>query len=123
MLIRTSICSQPKVLYFFLILNQVFGEEIPQVPLLSLPADALRGHGTKFVHLFMCHLFFISKSDIMKKKKTPGQHYDKLKKPVDILSQDNGTHTRNPLHGNLSESPEKENKVVRDNDSNSKSKR
>lgn len=58
----------------------------------------------------------------MKKKKTPGQHYDKQKKPVDILSQDKGTYTRNPLHGNLSESPEKENKVVRDNDSNSKSK-
>lgn len=42
------------------------------------------------------------------------------KRPVEILTTDKGTVTRNPLHGDLSESPEKENKVVRDSEKNSK---
>lgn len=57
--------STKEVLYFFLILNQVFGEGMPQVLFFSLPVNAVGGHGTKFVHLFMCHLFFISQSDII----------------------------------------------------------
>lgn len=54
----------------------------------------------------------------MKKKETDhtGEHHDKKKRPVDILSQDKGTINRNPLHSDLSEKPEKENKAVRDNE-------
>ncbi|MFY0253077.1 hypothetical protein ACDQ55_03900 [Chitinophaga sp. 30R24] len=43
-------------------------------------------------------------------------YQQRAKKPVDILDQDKGSTTRNPLHGDLSEQPEKENKIVRDNE-------
>ena len=51
-----------------------------------------------------------------------GEYRQKKKKPVDILDPDKGTTTRNPLHGDLSESPEKENKAVRDDEKNKKAK-
>ncbi|MEI3799454.1 hypothetical protein SAMN05660461_4166 [Chitinophaga ginsengisegetis] len=60
----------------------------------------------------------------MKKKETDhtGEYHDRKKKPVDILDQDKGTTTRNPLHGDLSDKPEKENKAVRDSEAGKKSK-
>ncbi|WP_160712037.1 hypothetical protein [Chitinophaga solisilvae] len=42
-----------------------------------------------------------------------GEH---SKKPVEILDTDKGSTTRNPLHGSLSDKPEKENKTVRDSE-------
>ena len=58
------------------------------------------------------------------KKKNDGQQSQGFsqnkKKPVKILDTDKGTNTRNPLHGDLSESPEEENKAVRDSEKNKK---
>ncbi|CAL1521055.1 hypothetical protein [Chitinophaga sp. MM2321] len=42
------------------------------------------------------------------------------KKPVKILDTDKATNTRNPLHGDLSGTPESENKAVRDDEKNKK---
>ncbi|SEW10227.1 hypothetical protein [Chitinophaga arvensicola] len=60
----------------------------------------------------------------MKKKETDhaGEYQDRKKKPVDILDSDKGTTTTNPMHGDLSEKPEKENKAVRDSEASKKSK-
>lgn len=40
------------------------------------------------------------------------------KRPAEVLTTDKGSVNRNPLHGDLSESPEKENKAVRDSEKN-----
>ncbi|MBO9727139.1 MAG: hypothetical protein J7623_00730 [Chitinophaga sp.] len=60
-------------------------------------------------------------------KKRAAENYSddyqqRKKKPADILDQDKGTTTRNPLHGRLSDTPEKENKAVRDSEKSKKTK-
>ncbi|MBS0025818.1 hypothetical protein ACTJJ0_09695 [Chitinophaga sp. 22321] len=52
----------------------------------------------------------------------PGTDMQRKKKPVDILDKDKGTTTRNPLHGDLSGTPEEENKAVRDSEASKKRK-
>lgn len=55
----------------------------------------------------------------MKKKNEEQQsqaYQQNKKKPVKILDTDKGTRTTNPLHGDLSDTPEKENKAVRDSE-------
>lgn len=59
--------STNEVLYFFLILNQVFGEGIPQVPFFSLPADALRGM-EQSLFIFSCATYFSSPKVILYEK-------------------------------------------------------
>ncbi|HEY9260324.1 hypothetical protein [Chitinophaga sp.] len=51
-----------------------------------------------------------------------GTYQQREKKPVDILDTDKGTTTRNPMHGDLSDTPEKENKAVRDSEASKKKK-
>ncbi|MBC9931713.1 hypothetical protein [Chitinophaga qingshengii] len=51
----------------------------------------------------------------LNKEKSTGFSQNK-KKPAPVLTTDKGTVTRNPLHGDLSASPEKENKAVRDSE-------
>jgi hypothetical protein len=51
-----------------------------------------------------------------------GEYQQREKKPVDILDKDKGTTTRNPMHGDLSDTPEKENKAVRDSETSKKRK-
>lgn len=61
----------------------------------------------------------------MKKRETDHsskEYQDRKKKPVDILDKDKGTTTSNPLHGDLSGTPEEENKAVRDSETAKKKK-
>jgi len=61
----------------------------------------------------------------MKKRATEqntAADHEREKKPVDILDQDKGTTTRNPMHGDLSDTPEKENKAVRNSEASKKKK-
>jgi hypothetical protein len=53
------------------------------------------------------------------KEKSTGFSQNK-KRPAQVLTTDKGTVTRNPLHGDLSEPPEEENKAVRDSEKNTK---
>lgn len=45
--------------------------------------------------------------------------YKQIKQhPAEVLSTDKAVNGRNPMHGDLSEKPEKENKTVRDEEKN-----
>ncbi|MET6999156.1 hypothetical protein [Chitinophaga defluvii] len=59
-----------------------------------------------------------AKADIGKQGEKTDKHstaYKQVKQhPVEILSTDKAANGRNPMHGDLSEKPEKENKTVRD---------
>lgn len=56
---------------------------------------------------------------VMKKKETNvGTDHPRKQQQVKILDTDKGTLNRNPLHGSLSENPEKENKAVRHSEKN-----
>ena len=105
-------------------MNEAFGEGMPRLqPVIPLQRPVFR-YGIVFACLPGRYLF-IFKNDIMKKKaaeQASGEYRQRKKKPVDILDPDKGTTTRNPLHGDLSESPEKENKAVRDDEKNKKAK-
>jgi hypothetical protein len=59
--------------------------------------------------------------------KTSGKHNEEseeyhqdVQKPVDVLKTSKADNSRNPLHGDLSEEPEKENAAVRDQGSTDK---
>ena len=59
--------------------------------------------------------------------KTSGKHNEEseeyhqdVQKPVDVLKTSKADNSRNPLHGDLSEEPEKENAAVRDQGSKDK---
>jgi hypothetical protein len=55
-----------------------------------------------------------------KHKKHPEAYNQDVQKPAEILKTSKADNSRNPLHGDLSEKPEDENKVVRDQDKHSK---
>ena len=51
-----------------------------------------------------------------KEKKPSEEYHQEEQHPVEILKTDKADNVTNPLHGDLSEKPEKENKVARDQD-------
>lgn len=51
-----------------------------------------------------------------KKDKKPEEYEQREQHPVEILKTDKADNSRNPLHADLSEKPEKENAAVRDQD-------
>lgn len=55
-----------------------------------------------------------------KHKKKPEEYKPDVQKPAEILKTSKADNNRNLLHGDLSEKPEDENKVVRNQDKNSK---
>lgn len=58
----------------------------------------------------------------MLQDKSSGKHKEnpEEQKPVKILKTSKADNSRNPLHGDLSEKPEDENKAVRNQDKNTK---
>lgn len=55
-----------------------------------------------------------------KHKENPEEYHQEKQKPVKILKTSKADNSRNPLHGDLSEKPEDENKAVRNQDKNTK---
>ncbi|MVT07188.1 hypothetical protein [Chitinophaga tropicalis] len=55
-------------------------------------------------------------SEKEKEKKPSEEYHQEEQHPVEILKTDKADNVTNPLHGDLSEKPEKENKVARDQD-------
>lgn len=53
-------------------------------------------------------------SDKSKEKKEEGVYNQPEQHEVDVLKTSKADNSRNPLHGDLSEEPEEENAVVRD---------
>ncbi|TWW02423.1 hypothetical protein [Chitinophaga pinensis] len=49
-------------------------------------------------------------------KKSSEEYNQPEQHPVEVLKTSKADNSRNPLHGDLSEEPEKENAVVRDQD-------
>jgi len=61
----------------------------------------------------------LSEKEHGKDEKKPSKEANEIEQhPVEILKTDKADNSRNPLHADLSEKPEKENAAVRDQDTN-----
>ena len=58
----------------------------------------------------------LSEKESGKDKKPSEEYHQEKQHPVEILKTKKADNSRNPLHADLSEKPEEENKVARDQD-------
>ena len=58
----------------------------------------------------------LSENESDKDKKPSEEYHQEEQHPVEILKTDKADNSRSPLHADLSEKPEEENAVVRDQD-------
>lgn len=58
----------------------------------------------------------LSEKEPGKDKKPSEEYHQEEQHPIEILKTDKADNFSSPLHGDLSEKPEKENKVARDQD-------